>query len=81
MSSHKVCAAVDIGPVVSRQSADPAATMGGLPLMEGKTAVPEHATEDKPARLVMPDGTETELPILLGAFGDKFLDIRKLLAM
>ncbi|GAB4816822.1 hypothetical protein N2152v2_003868 [Parachlorella kessleri] len=55
--------------------------MGGLPLMEGKTAVPEHAAEDKPARLVFPDGTETELPILLGAFGDKFIDIRKLLAM
>jgi hypothetical protein len=53
--------------------------MGGLPLMEGKTAVPEHATEGKPAKLSMPDGMEVELPILMGAFGDKFLDIRKLL--
>ena len=49
-------------------------------LMEGNTAVPEHATEGKPAVLKMPDGTEVELPILMGAAGDKFLDIRKLLA-
>ncbi len=54
--------------------------MGGLPLMEGKTAIPEHAADWKPAKLVMPDGAETELPILLGAFGDKFLDIRKLMS-
>lgn len=50
-------------------------------LMEGATVVPDHATEGKPAVLKLPDGTEYELPILMGAAGDKFLDIRKLLAM
>lgn len=55
--------------------------MPGLSGMEtGQTAVPEHAKEEaKNAILKLPDGSEVELPILLGAAGDKFIDIRKLL--
>lgn len=53
--------------------------MGGLPMMDGQTAVPAHAQESQAAVLTMPDGTSVDLPILLGAAGDKFIDIRKLL--
>lgn len=69
---------ISIGHSTSRHSPrDP--SMGGLPLMDGKTAVPDKATECKSALLKMPDGSEIELPVLLGAAGDKFIDIRKLM--